>query len=346
MNDTSDPEFITGEQAIFNKDAAALALALEGGWALPHTCTRSGQGDADLSLLFQCISWRWMEGWELLSARWPEFKSDYRILRRVLANAWPEVLAQMVPHHFELDQGDSSSLLVDFMQTVANPNNEYLVDEDIGRCMQHLIAHGEDAATMFPGDFEPGDLRLAGHTPWTLAVRNKRWSLAGMLAPSAATARRHPRFEETMDTWFYSGFMRESPLRPEPSTLARDALIASAGLVVPWLDESCVLFMEQAWPLLLALSPADRQGVWEWASKPGTTQADRLEVLSSGLVDGCANNKEEAVKLCGLMVREAGPGLREAWHRKAGESALSAADTWSMGAQSINRANPLPDPFN
>lgn len=345
MNTNPDQEIITGEQAILTKDAPALAAALDGGWVFPQTCTRGGQGDTDLSLLFQCISWRWKDGWDLLSKRWPEIKSDYRVLRRVLANAWPEVLAQLIPRHFKVDNQQAPSLLVDFMQTIANPNNEYLADQDIGLCVQHIIKHGEDPATVFPGEFEQGDLRLAGHTPWSLAIRSKRWELAEMLAPSATEAPRHPRFEESMDTWFFSAFMRESPLRPEPSALARASLLASGHLMVPWLEESCVLFLEQAWPLLMSLSENDRKAVWEWAAVSGEIGIERLEVLSSGLVDGYANDKPNAIALCQMLVEEGGEPLREAWNRKSGSPALSATDTWDVSVRALSRGKPIPNPF-
>lgn len=347
MNMSSDEPISPGEQAILEKDAQALARALEGRWSFPLVCNRAGQGETDYSLLFQCISWRWKEGWDLLAGRWPELRSDYRVLRRVLANAWPQVLAEIVPANFPLDNDDpdSPSVLADFIQTIANPNNEHLLDADIGLCAKHMFAHGADPATVFPGEFDLGDLRLAGHTIWTLAVRSKRWELAGMVAPSADQALRHPRFEESMDAWFYSGFMHESPLRPEPSSLARASLLSNGHLMIPWLEESPVLMLEQAWPLLMSLSEQDRKAVWAWVGASGARGVERLEVLASGLVDGCSNEEEGAQEVCRTMAREGGRALQEAWYRKAGHPPMSAADTWDISIRAMCHGKKVASPF-
>ncbi len=332
-----------GEDAIWSCDIEKFKEALSLGWALPAFRVGASRGESvrgdDLSLVFQCISSGWTEGWLLMRERWPELASNDQILLAALGAARAKIVDDILTtfprnkinksvfaghprsralsslpkidlfktadnHEEGSGAGYTRSLHHELFSAMTRDVGEPAEQEDILACAAVLKKHGDDPVLPYPGKFDEGDMSFAGHTLWTLAIRDHKWEVAAGLSPSTLEEiQKHPRWSESLDNWFEIAWVGHRVMLyiAPPSHLAQEAwLSAIAPLASELLDVSDQLIRYGGWPAFLAMTPQQREPVIQ---KMVHTDPDDMSSLA-WIALGAEHDLALANELVALLDRE------------------------------------------
>lgn len=277
------PQVLDPERAIWDRDAQALARALQEGWSLPQARSKEGGGVEDLSLVIRVVSLRWVEGWQILAGHFPALRSSPVLWALALRRAVPGIVSDLLEHGQgaarPLDSGLSPLHVL--AESMGPLPGDPIPEADLVATAQILVAAGANPTHPHPGEFQAGDNAPFGHTLWTRAVYFGRWEMVEAFWPDSWEAlSAQPRGVEMLAD------MRRTTLSGRmDATAARMWARAMARWIEPWL----ALRQEEWFALpadldaLASLPRPAREVVWRrWARADDTGWTGLHEMALSG----------------------------------------------------------------
>ena len=166
--------------AITRLDADDLSSILASGWEPPRIRAKHVTV-ADHAAWTEVVLRDWVEGLELLDQYHPTITRHSDVWRIALRNAshkcieylW-RVLDLSAEAFTEKDKQDCVVALASAMGEPWSPSYEI---RDIQPMLSMFAQKGVYLDAVVPGDFESGDLRLAGHSLFTRALSTRRWDV-------------------------------------------------------------------------------------------------------------------------------------------------------------------------
>lgn len=324
------------------RDAAGLARLLQKGWRPPKAIGAEGY---DLTFVCQVILNGWSDGWDLFRSAIPEILDDPMLWTLALQSGRAHIVNDFLVHGMDpFRPGDTG---LDALQTVvASLGRHWSLpwgqgsgagapveeDEDMARTIRLLLEQGMSLLSSHPGEFSPGDMSSVGHTAWTRALAQRRWTLANQVFPLTwEDVLAQPRSGEAVL------FLRSRAIL-EPSGEA-------AILWQRWLEEFAgPWFAAGAPPLdrpedasfICALGPSAREEVWRsmaLADDAGWTGLHHLALHGA---------RPEVLGLLAMMMADAAVCLG-VWDCPD-TGGVSPAELWALAMEEAGHVISVPSP--
>ena len=173
--------------AVTEQNAHELEKCLKAGWQPPRLNHVSSGLVTDYGVWTEVVLRDWKEGLEILHRFFPQLSTAKEVFDVALKNAsggcveflWEqnEFRAEDIP--LETQKQWILAMMVGMGEPWSLPHEI----KDVLPVYHFLTHQGLDLSSALPGDFEPNDLRMAGHSLWTRAVFLKNWELVDAFWP-------------------------------------------------------------------------------------------------------------------------------------------------------------------
>lgn len=205
-------------RALVSRDATALRDCLAKGWDLSLPPGGNYNHMNGYGWLQETVANGWVEGWKILVEAFPHLRQIPGFIlmafQQIQVGIMEDLLREGLNPNVPLKDrilGDlhpiaPACMIVEGIPREINGIGESRPDVPVLEkrmlALPDLVkAYGIDAYLAHPGDYNPGDVGMGGHTIWTRALRFRRWALAEKLLPSDwETVKRQPRALESLQT--------------------------------------------------------------------------------------------------------------------------------------------------
>lgn len=166
--------------AITRMDVEDLSRIMSSGWSPPIIRAKHSR-TPDHAAWTEVILRDWVDGLKILDQYYPKISRSADIWRIALRNASHNCLEYLwdkrdvSPNQFTND--DHQDIVVGLATAMGEPWSPAYEVRDILPSIKLFSEKGVNLNAVIPGEFEPGDFRMAGHSLFTRALASRRWDV-------------------------------------------------------------------------------------------------------------------------------------------------------------------------